>query len=211
MLDLATRRTSSSDRAALYQQSAAGYHPSAMNSPVRSSRAVVLETERLVLRHLTAQDSQALDAVLGDPIAMRWYPRPFTRAEVEEWVARNVKRYRDDGHGLWAMELKSTGEMVGDCGLVAQEVDGERLIEVAYHVRRDHWGRGYATEAARACMRHAFDKLGAERVISLIKPGNQSSWRVAEKNGMRVWKQTTKWGDLHLVYAMRREEFNSEF
>jgi RimJ/RimL family protein N-acetyltransferase len=165
------------------------------------------ETERLLLRPLMPQDADALAGVLSDPIAMRWYPHPFSRSEVEQWIARNRARYHDDGHGLWAMVLKRTGAVIGDCGLVMQDVDGERLMEVAYHVRRDHWGEGFATEAAQECMRYAFATLKAERVISLIRPENQPSWRVAEKNGLKVWKQTTRAGYLHLVYAMRREEF----
>jgi [ribosomal protein S5]-alanine N-acetyltransferase len=172
-----------------------------------SSAVTMLETERLLLRLFVPEDVEALAGVLSDPIAMQWYPRPFSRPEVEQWIARNRVRYREDGHGLWAMVLKATGMMIGDCGLVRQDVDGETLIEVGYHVRRDHWGRGYATEAARACMKYVFETLRAERVISLIRPENQASWRVAEKNGMKVWKQVTKWGEVHLVYAMRREEW----
>lgn len=176
--------------------------------PSASTSVTIVETERLLLRLLVPEDAQALAAVLGDPIAMQWYPHPFSRPEVEQWIARNRARYHDDGHSLWAMVLKTTGAVIGDCGLVMQDVDGERLMEVAYHVRRDHWGRGFATEAARACINYAFETLKAERVISLIRPENQPSWRVAEKNGLKVWKQTTRAGYLHMVYTIRREEFD---
>lgn len=179
-----------------------------MNVPA-SSAVVMIETERLLLRLFTPEDTEALAAVLSDPIAMRWYPRAFSHPEVEQWIARNRERYRDDGYGLWAIVLKQTGATIGDCGLVRQDVDREELIEVGYHVRRDHWGRGYATEAARACMHYAFATLRTERVISLIRPENQPSWRVAEKNGMKVWKQTRRSGYLHLVYSIRREEWLS--
>jgi [ribosomal protein S5]-alanine N-acetyltransferase len=166
--------------------------------------AAVIETERLRLRPFVAEDVDALAAVLTDPVAMRWYVRPFTRTEVVEWIERNQRRYTTDGYGLWAMVLESTGEVIGDCGLVNMEVDGDTLIEVGYHVRRDHWKRGYATEAARACMKYAFEKLGAERVISLIRPENVPSWRVAEKNGMTVWKETVRVGLVHRVYLKSR-------
>ena len=179
-----------------------------LHVPSAGAGVTILETERLLLRLLVPEDAQALAAVLSDPIAMRWYPHAFSRQEVEQWIATNRSRYHDDGHALWAMVLKSTGAMIGDCGLVMQDVEGESLIEVAYHVRRDHWGRGFATEAAHACMRYAFETLNAERVISLIRPENQPSWRVAEKNGLKVWKQTTRAGYLHIVYAMRREDFD---
>jgi [ribosomal protein S5]-alanine N-acetyltransferase len=183
--------------------------PASSSDGVKLGAVVMVETERLLLRLLTPEDTEALAAVLSDPIAMRWYPRPFSRPEVEQWIARNRERYNDEGYGLWAMVLKQGGTMIGDCGLVLQDVDREGLVEVAYHVRRDHWGRGYATEAAQACMKYAFENLKVERVVSLIRPENQPSWRVAEKNGMKVWKQTVRAGYLHLVYAMRKEEWEA--
>ena len=99
----------------------------------------ILETERLLLRKFHAADVDALAAVLSDPETMRYYPAPFDRAGVEAWIARNQARYSTNGYGLWAMILKSTEEVVGDCGLVQQEVEGEYLIEIGYHVRRDLW------------------------------------------------------------------------
>ena len=84
-------------------------------------KAVVLETERLVLRNFTLEDVPALEAVIGDPIAMRWYAAPFDHAGVIAWIERNLNRYQNEGHGLWAMALKSSGEFIGDCGCVLQE------------------------------------------------------------------------------------------
>ena len=102
------------------------------------------------------------------------------------------------------MVLKSSGEVVGDCGLTRQTVDGVDEIEIGYHVRRDLWGRGLAPEAAAACRDHGFERLGAERLISLIRPENLPSRRVAEKVGLSLWKEVV-WGDLpHCVYAIRR-------
>lgn len=167
----------------------------------------IIETPRLVLREFVTEDIDPLFGVIGDRQTMRWYLRPFARPEVEEWIARNRARYEKDGYGLWAAILKPTREFVGDCGLVAQEVDGERLVEVAYHIRRDCWGRGYATEAARACMRYGFERLGLEKLISLIRPENLQSRRVAEKNGLRIERQTMRVGLVHDVWAITREEW----
>jgi hypothetical protein len=86
--------------------------------------------------------------VLSDPETMRFYPAPYDRAGVEDWIARGIRRYAEHGHGLWAMVLKASGEMIGDCGLTVQNVDGADEIEIGYHVRRDLWGQGLATEAA---------------------------------------------------------------
>jgi ribosomal-protein-alanine N-acetyltransferase len=166
--------------------------------------SVILETERLLLRHFTLDDVAALQAVLGDPVAMQWYPAPFDREGVENWITRNLDRYQSDGYGLWAMVLKSSGEMIGDCGCVLQEVQDRKEVEIAYHVRRDLWGNGYATEAARACMDYAFNRIGVSRVISMIRPENRNSLRVAEKNGLTREKIIFWHGYDHCIYAKLR-------
>jgi len=166
----------------------------------------ILETTRLVLREFRPDDSDALARVISDPETMRFYPSAYDRAGVEDWIARNRQRYAKDGHGLWAMILKASGELIGDCGLIVQNVDGADEVEIGYHVRRDLWGQGLATEAARACRDFGFAKLPVERLISLIRPENLPSRRVAEKNGMAVWKEVM-WRKLpHVVYAIRREQ-----
>lgn len=162
---------------------------------------VVLETARLILRRHVMADADALEAVLGDPVAMEFYPAPLDRRGVEEWITKYVERYQRDGFGKWAMVIKSTGEIGGSCGCVLQEVEGRNEIEVAYNVRRDLWGNGYATEAARACTEYTFRELGAIRVISMIRPENLRSIRVAEKNGM-VREKVIFWRDYdHCIYA----------
>ena len=166
----------------------------------------ILETSRLVLRELRLQDTDSLALVLSDPETMRFYPAPLKRPEVEQWIARNLSRYASDGHGLWAMVLKSTGEMIGDCGLTVQDVDGATDIEIGYHIRRDLWRQGLATEAARACRDYGFAHLTVPRLISLIRPENLPSRRVAEKNGMKIASETMRKGLLHYVYAITREQ-----
>jgi RimJ/RimL family protein N-acetyltransferase len=169
-----------------------------------AKHGVVLETSRLRLREFVAQDADALAAILGDPVAMQFYPAPFDREGVEEWIERNRSRYQSDGYGLWAMVLKHSGELIGDCGCFLRDVDGRDDIEIGYHVRRDLWGRGYATEAAQACMQYAFTQLAVDRVISLIRPENAQSVRVAEKNGLRCEKIIFWRGYDHCVYAKSR-------
>ncbi|HWX95180.1 MAG TPA: GNAT family N-acetyltransferase [Terriglobales bacterium] len=166
---------------------------------------IYLETSRLILREFVPQDADALALVISDPETMRYYPSPFDRTGVEEWIARNIRRYQANGHGLWALDLKSTGEMIGDCGISLQNVDGEQLPEIGYHLRRDMWGRGFATEAARACRDYGFAKLGADCLTSLIRPGNAASCRVAERNGMTISKETVRAGLRHRVYRISRE------
>lgn len=164
-------------------------------------QSVVLETERLVLREFAPGDTDALFQVLGDPVAMQYYPAPFPRTEVEDWILRNRARYADAGFGLWAMLLKESGELIGDCGCYVRELQGSFECELGWHVRRDHWGRGYASEAAQHCIEYAFLKLGFNRVIALVRPENIPSCRVAEKNGM-VPEKTIFWrGYDHCIYV----------
>jgi RimJ/RimL family protein N-acetyltransferase len=167
---------------------------------------VVLETERLRLRFLTMDDVESIFAVIGDPETMKFFPVRLTGDDAVRWVTRNLERYRTDGHGLFAVVLKSNGEVIGNCGVVRQEVEGQSMLEVGYHFRREYWGHGYATEAARACMTYAFQKLGAERVVSFILAENVPSRRVAERNGMTVEREVVFHGLPHLMYAMRRND-----
>jgi ribosomal-protein-alanine N-acetyltransferase len=163
----------------------------------------VIETPRLVLRHFSLDDVDALSEVICDHDNMRFFPKRFERSDAVEWIKTNRRRYLDDGVGGWALIPKLDGVFGGYCGLVYREVDGARELEVAYGLARRCQGRGIATEAARACMDYAFTRLQQDRVISLVRPENVPSRRVAERNGMAVEKETL-WAELpHLVYVAR--------
>jgi ribosomal-protein-alanine N-acetyltransferase len=166
--------------------------------------SLVLETERLYLRPFALGDEQALYPVLGDPAAMLYYPRPKTREEVAAWVERFRRSFQDRGVGLLAVCLKATGELIGDCGTIEQEVEGKQEIEVGYHLRHDVWNLGLATEAARASIDYAFRELNPPRVISMIRPENLASCRVAEKNGLTLEKVVFWRGYDHCIYELRR-------
>lgn len=168
-------------------------------------QSVVLETKRLLLREFQTGDADALFAVLGDPVAMQFYPAPFSRSEVEDWIRRNQARYGDSGCGLWAMLLKSSGELIGDCGFFVRDEEGEFEFELGWHVRRDLWGQGFATEAARVCIDCAFARFRAERVIALVRPENLGSCRVAERNAMTRERVIFWRGYDHCVYVKNRD------
>jgi ribosomal-protein-alanine N-acetyltransferase len=162
----------------------------------------ILETERLRLRPLDPGDADALAAVLSDPTTMHWYPHPFSREEVESWIGRNRTHWDERRLGLWGLELKETGELVGDCGPVPQRVEGVDEIELGWHVRRDLWGQGLAPEAGAACRDLCLGERGITRLISLVRPENTQSGRVAEKIGMTV-EFETMWANLrHFVYSL---------
>ena len=170
----------------------------------------VLETERLLLRELTAADRPALCAMLQDAEVMYAYAHVFSDREVDEWLENQLTRYRRDGFGLWAAVRKSDGAVIGQCGLTWQQWGDRRVLEVGYLFRRSAWHQGYATEAARACRDYAFSALGAEEVFSIIRDNNLPSRRVAERNGMTVRGSLVKhYYGLempHVVYGVRRPE-----
>lgn len=145
---------------------------------------IIIETERLYLRELERDDRMELAKILSDPESMAYYPAPFSREKVEKWIDWSRDNYREYGHGLWAVILKEGRVFLGDCGITYQDIDGERLPELGYHIRKEFWNRGYATEAARACMDYAFETLKYGELYTYTKFDNRPSARVAEKNGM---------------------------
>jgi ribosomal-protein-alanine N-acetyltransferase len=163
-----------------------------------------LRTERMVLRLMEMADVDDLMGIFSDPVAMRYYPSTKSRQEAEEWVRRVQESYRDRGFGLWVAVLEDSGEFVGQCGLTVQEVEGKNEVEIGYLFLRKFWGRGLATEAAKAARDHGFGTLGYERLVSLIDPGNLASRRVAEKVGLTLEKEVEKWGKRICVYAIRK-------
>jgi len=163
-----------------------------------------LETERLLLREFVPSDADALALVLCDPETMKYYPASIDRDGIQQWIERNLRRYAEGGVGLWAMVLKTAGEIIGDCGIIRQHVEGEYLYEIGFHLRRDHWGQGLATEAAIACREWGFANLKVDRLISLIRPENVPSRRVAERNRMTIWKEVDWRGLRHYVYAVKK-------
>lgn len=144
----------------------------------------ILETERLSLRELQQSDFSALCQILQDDATMYAYEGAFSDQEAHEWLERQIARYQLWGFGSWAVILKETGELIGQCGLTMQPWNGSEVLEVGYLFRRTHWHQGYATEAAIACKEYAFNVLGADEVCSIIRDSNISSQRVALRNGM---------------------------
>lgn len=163
-----------------------------------------LETERLLLRELTLDDTDALSAVLGDVETMRFYPAPFDRGQVVEWIERQMRSYRERGHGLWAAVLKETNEMIGDCGLTVQHPIGIEEIELGWHIHLAHQGKGYATEAGLACRDRGFAQLDVPRLVSMIRPENEPSRRVAHKVGMDPRQLFDHKGMLHELWVVDR-------
>jgi RimJ/RimL family protein N-acetyltransferase len=160
-----------------------------------------LVTKRLLIREFEAADLDGLTAVYGDPAVLWWEPEPLSRERTARALARILERYRSDGIAEYAVCLKDGGELIGDCGPVYREIEGERLPELGWDLRSDQWGHGYATEAARAVLTHAAD-IGLGRVYSLITPGNARSQGVARRLGMSVDRRVMWAGRPHDLWAL---------
>ena len=152
---------------------------------------IILETKRLFLREMNMDDYDALYAVLADTDIMQHYPYAFDEKRVREWIKRNMDRYRDNGFGLWAVCLKENGEMIGDCGLTLQNIAGEMLPEIGYHIRRDCQHKGYAKEAASAVLEWALRNTEYPSFYSYCKYTNEVSYKTAESIGMHFEKEYT--------------------
>ncbi len=166
---------------------------------------IIVETERLVLRYQTAPDIAPLVALWSDPEATRHLGGPRDRAWLESVFEETAQDPYAEEYDLWPVMEKATGAVVGHCGLLEKDVEGNREIELTYVFAPLAWGKGYATEMGRALKRHAFEERGIERVIALIEPGNRVSERVAIKIGMAFEREVVRpGGAVRRMYAAPR-------
>lgn len=165
----------------------------------------VIETKRLILREMTFDDYDALYKVLADSDIMKHYPYTFDEMRVRGWIEKNQSRYKENGFGLWAMCLKSSGEMIGDCGLTLQKINGEIKPEIGYHVRADKQRQGYAKEAAIAVRDWTFKNTEYAVVYSYMNADNLPSAKIAIGYGAeKIFEYTDEHGILMAVYGARK-------
>lgn len=145
-----------------------------------------IETSRLCLREMKQSDYSSLRKILQDTDVMYAYEGAFSDVETQEWLDKQLNNYKEYGFGLWAVILKETGEMIGQCGLTMQDYNGQQVLEVGYLFQKAFWHHGYAAEAAAACKEYAFNTLNAEKVYSIIRDNNSASQNVAIRNGMKI-------------------------
>ncbi len=169
---------------------------------------MILETERLYLREMNQTDFNSLCNILQDEETMYAYEGAFSDSEVQEWLDRQISRYQKWAFGLWAVILKETDEMIGQCGLTMQPWKDTEVLEIGYLFNRLYWHKGYATEAAKACKMYAFETLNADEVCSIIRNTNIASQNVAIRNGMErkdIWTKHYKGVDMpHYRYVIQR-------
>ncbi len=153
---------------------------------------MIFETERLYLREMNQSDFDSLCKILQDEETMIAYEGAFSDSEVQEWLDRQISRYQKWGFGLWAVILKQTNEMIGQCGLTMQPWKDKEVLEIGYLFERAYWHKGYAIESAMACKKYAFEILKADEVCSIIRDTNIASQNVAVRNGMTIVDTWTK-------------------
>ena len=163
----------------------------------------VAETSRLILRQLTLDDLDNLAAIYADPVVMRFFGSTYTHESTKQLLEERVfKCYEQRGWGLWATIYKMDNKLIGRCGLTPQLVDGTEEVEIGYLLAKDYWGMGLATEAACFSRDYGWEKLGVNRLISLIDPDNIASQKVAAKVGLTYEKDTYMWNKTVRIYAM---------
>ncbi len=167
---------------------------------------MIIVTNRLFLREMTENDFEALYKVLSDSDVMKHYPYTFDDVRVRNWIQRNMERYQIFGFGLWAVCLKETGEMIGDCGLTMQLINGQIKPEIGYHIRADKQRKGYAKEAAIAVRDWTFNNTPFNVVYSYMKYTNEPSAKTAVAYGCKqVDEFSDEVNEITKVFAISRE------
>lgn len=169
---------------------------------------MTIETERLFLREMKENDFDALYEVLADADIIQHYPYTFDESRVRNWIQRNKERYRIFGFGLWAVCLKETGKMIGDCGLTMQLIGGEIKPEIGYHIRSDKQRNGYAKEAAIAVRDWTFNNTPFQIIYSYMKYTNEPSVKTAISYGCKqVGEYKDDENEITKVFAISREQW----
>jgi RimJ/RimL family protein N-acetyltransferase len=167
---------------------------------------IILETNRLILRHQVLADLDDLWALYCNPNITKYIPdAPRTRAEAQdelEWHMHGHPQHPE--LGLWATIYKATGKFIGRCGLLPWTIEGQYDVEVAYTIAEEYWGQGLGTEAAHAILQYGFEKLNLSRLICLTVPENVASQKVAEKIGMSFEKEARDEIGLLRVYLIHK-------
>jgi RimJ/RimL family protein N-acetyltransferase len=145
-----------------------------------------IRTDRLVLRSWREEDRQPFAAMNADPVVMEYFPAPLTPVESDAFADRIERHLNDRGYGLWAVEILGAAPFIGFVGLadVPADLPPAPGVEIGWRLAREHWGCGYATEAARAALHFAFKSLELVEVVSFTSATNKRSRRVMERLGM---------------------------
>lgn len=172
----------------------------------------VIQSERLKLRRLASTDIDHLYAILSDPETMQYYPKPYSLRETKGWIERAMSSYDVNGFGLWAVILKEELTFIGQCGISLQNINGNKVPEIGYHFNKKYWKRGFASEAADACLQYGLIQLALGEIFIHTYVKNTPSAKVAERIGMikrGVYdKKVGKFNVVmkHVIYSRKRRQ-----
>lgn len=166
----------------------------------------ILNTERLRLEIIGEQHKSDLYKLLANKEVHKFFPKALDKKEADEFYEIVQKRYDTDGYSFWAVIRSEDNMFLGICGLLSQTIDGIKETEVAYRFSDEFWGHGYATEAANGCIQYSKKELKLPSLISLIRSVNLPSIKVAERNGLKLEKETIFHSIPHLVYRIYLDE-----
>lgn len=158
------------------------------------------QTERLTMRPLTEEILPEWEQFMSNEEAIRWFPAFRTedaKMQARAWLDRLLLRYEEQRYGFLAI-FNNSEEFVGQCGLLLQEIDGEKHLEIGYSFMPNHWGNGYATEAAKYFEQYARANRLSDHIVSMIHPENLPSQAVARRNGLTPWKETV-WNEIPVI------------
>jgi ribosomal-protein-alanine N-acetyltransferase len=167
-----------------------------------------IETQRLRLRQLVPDDLDSYyRSIYADAEVMRFMPggQPQPRETAARFLERSLRHWDEQGFGPWGVMLKQDGGLIGHCGLFY--VEEVREVEVMYALAQEHWGKGLATEGAKASLRFGFEQLGLPRIVAFVMPENTASVRVIEKLGMRFQENIQLWGLNLVAYFLERSAY----
>jgi RimJ/RimL family protein N-acetyltransferase len=168
---------------------------------------LVAETARLLIREFESGDTPALAKILGDPSVMEFSSKgALTEADTAKFIEWCGCSYQEHGYGQWALLEKTSGALIGFCGLSHAAVDGVDEVEIAYRLAQDQWGKGLAPEAASRVLEHGFSIRKIESIVGIVSPRHESSIRVLEKVGFEAFSETRYSGWDVRVYRLCKLE-----
>jgi len=176
-----------------------------------NKKLIVLETQRLHLRKMHGGDIKEISRIISDIEVMYSWEQAFTtKKDALDWIHKQCRRYKQEQVGYFLAIDKSSGKVMGQIGLMWNEINGERILEVGYILKKSHWHKGYAIEGAKACLKYGFDLFDVPKIVATIRPENTTSMAVAERIGMKMISEYEKEYDgklmKHLIYEIGRSD-----
>jgi 3-dehydroquinate dehydratase/shikimate dehydrogenase len=180
----------------------------------------MIRTERLLLRRWRDADREPFAVMNADPAVVEHLQGPLSRERSDDFVDRIEAHWEEHGWGLWAVEVVDEASFIGYVGLWPAGYVAPGMVEVGWRLAAEHWGHGYATEAAREALRFGFEQAGLDEIVSFTVPQNERSWRVMERIGLvrdpardfdhpRVDPAAYPHLVRHVFYRLSREEWSA--